>query len=88
MIQGKTQSGFEYEIQDETLDNMELIELIAQVDSDPIKLPKFLSLFLGEEQKQKLYDHLRTDKGNVPIESVEKEVMEILTEGSKKTKNS
>lgn len=87
MLKGKTKSGFEFSISDESLDNMELIETLAGVDANPLLLPRLVSQLLGEDQKQELYNHLRTDSGVVPVSKVSDEIMEIFQSG-KDTKNS
>lgn len=77
---GKTKSGFEYEIPAHHLDNYELLELFAEVDENPLVVPKLITLLLGTEQKDRLIEHLRTEDGNVPIESVTNELTEIMKE--------
>lgn len=86
MIKGKTKSGFEYEIPDENLNNFELLEAIAEVDENPLIVPKLLHLLLGKEQATKLKDHLRTEKGMVPTEKINDEITEIF-ESQSETKN-
>jgi hypothetical protein len=41
---------------------------------------------LGKDQKKKLYDHVRTDDGRVPVEKLSTEIQEIF-EASNATKN-
>lgn len=87
MIEGKLKSGFEYKIEDHALDNMELLDAIAEVDQNPMVLSKVLKMLLGPEQRKKLYDHLRDPKnGNVPIVAVSDAVAEIFS-GSSQLKN-
>lgn len=74
----KTASGFEFEIEDGVLDNMELLDAIAELEENPLKLTKVVKLLLGEETKERLYDHVRNDKGRVPAEALSKEVAEIF----------
>lgn len=78
MIKGKTNSGFEFEIQEHVLDSMELLEAIVEADENPLVMPKIVNMILGKEQKKKLYEHLRTKDGNVPIMAVAQEVAEIF----------
>ncbi len=86
-IVGKTESGFEYEINKAELNNMYLFDVISDVDDGHLeKLPKLLSLLLGEEQKKKLYKYLEDEKGHVSIEKCAKEVVEILN-NNQSTKN-
>lgn len=87
MIEGKLKSGFEYKIEDHVLDNMELLDAIAEVDQNPMVLSKVLKMLLGDDQRKKLYDHLRDPKnGNVPIVAVSDAVAEIFS-GSGQLKN-
>ena len=78
MLKGKTKSGFEYEVADETLNNFELIEVLSEVDSNPLLVPKLVKMLLGEEQKNKLSNHVRNEKGIVPVDSISNEIMEIF----------
>ncbi len=86
-IVGTTESGFEYRINKAELDNMYLFDVISDVDDGHLeKLPKLLTLLLGEEQKKKLYKHLEDENGHVSIEKCAKEVVEILN-SNQSTKN-
>lgn len=87
MIEGKLKSGFEYKIEEHVLDNMELVDAITEVDQNPTALSKVIKMLLGDEQRKKLYDHLRDPKnGNVPIVAVSDAVAEIFS-GSGQLKN-
>ncbi len=79
MIKGKIASGFEYEIEDHKLNNMELLDAIVDMEDNPLGITKVVNLLLGAEQKKALYDHLREQKGNVPIDAVSNAVVEIFT---------
>lgn len=86
MIKGKTSSGFNYTISDSSLNNFELLEVMGEVDKNPLLIPKMVLLLLGEKQKTELLNHLRTTDGTVPNDVVSNEIMEMI-KGSKKTKN-
>lgn len=86
MIKGKTKTGFSYQIDEESLNDYEMLELFADVDENPLVAPKILKSLLGEEQTKKIKDHVRTDKGRVPIEPLMAEITDILT--NSKLKNS
>ena len=74
-----TKSGFIIDMAPETLDDMEVFELIVEVDKgDATKLPALLGLILTPEQKTALYDHCRTEEGRVPISKVVAEFAEIM----------
>ena len=87
MITGKTSSGFEYKIAKARLENYELIEALAEVDANPLLLPKTVNLLLGKEQTSKLKDHLRDEEGLVSSEKLSNEIMEIF-QAQDETKNS
>lgn len=88
MITGKTSSGFAFSISDEALDNMELLDAIADTcDGKVLAVSKVCRLLLGDEQRKRLYDHLRSESGSVPSGAVSKELLEIFNAGGKETKN-
>ena len=77
-IEGKTTTGFEYKIEVKRLNDMELLEVFAELDTNPVALPRALEMLFGKEGKKALYNHVRTESGEVPIDSIEKELSEIL----------
>lgn len=87
MITGKTESGFEFEINKSLLDNYELVENLAELESKPLLLTKIVVQILGKEQADALKDFIRDENGVVALSKMEKEITEILKSGSK-TKNS
>lgn len=89
MIKGKLANGFEFEIEENTVDNMELVDALAQAqDDDPMAISKVCTLFLGKELKKKLYSYLRTQDGRVPVEQVTQSIMEMFSFFGKEGKNS
>ena len=78
MLKGVTKSGFSYEISDERLENYELFELMAEVDDNPILMPKVVKLMFGEEGTNRLKEHLRNENGFVPMQKFNEEVEQIL----------
>lgn len=82
MLKGKTKSGFAFDIPDERLNNMELLDALAELDAgDSTQMSWVLKQLFSPEQKKALYDHLRTPAGTVPIEAVVAELEEILASG-------
>jgi len=86
-VKGKTKSGFEYEIPEENLNNYELVESIGGIEENPLLITKTVTLLLGEEQKERLKDHVRTETGIVPTDKISDEIMEIF-ENQQEAKNS
>ena len=61
------------------LDNMELIDAMAEAQSDnPAMFSKAVVLLLGKDQRDRLYDHIRKDDGRVSIEEVTNAFVEIF----------
>lgn len=83
----KTSSGFTCVIKPECLEDMELIELLAKLDDEPLTITKILDKILGEDMKKKLYDHVREKSGRVPVQAVSKELSEIFTLAGEDLKN-
>ena len=87
MITGRTSTGFEFSIDEKVLDDMELVDAIAETETNPTAISTVLTLLLGKRKKE-LYDHLRTEDGRVPVSSISEAVTEIFNAGGKETKNS
>jgi hypothetical protein len=86
MISGKTKSGFEFNLDDEAMNDMELLEDLKKLDSgDVLAVPSILERMLGK-QKDDLYNHVRTESGRVPIDALVEELKGIF-ETSKDAKN-
>lgn len=83
-IKGKTSSDFEFEIETDSLNDMEVVDaLVDMMDtSNEMKAMRsvkvLLDKVLGEKQKQRLYDHVKVD-GRVPIDKINTEFVEILS---------
>lgn len=78
-MRGNLSNGFEYAVDMSVLDNMELIEAIADVDGgNVLKLPKLVELILGSDQKARLYESVRDKSGRVPTAKVTEAVKEIF----------
>lgn len=58
MKKGKTESGFEFTVDEEILESWEFVELLAEVDENTLKSVSLLKLLLGKEQIDKLKEHL------------------------------
>lgn len=88
-MQGTTKSGFKFEVNEEAVKSMEFIDLVNDLNESPMVLGKVITFMLGEDQKEKLYKHVRGDKKFTPVEGVNKEVEEIfdLINEAPETKN-
>lgn len=88
MIEGKTKSGFSFKINEDAKNDIELIEELKAIDDGDLRfIPNVIEKLLGNEQKKALYEHLRTDKGTVPIDKCIDILAEMLNKENE-TKNS
>ena len=78
MLKGKTKTGFQYEFDEKILKNYELVELLAEVDDDPLVLPKIIKMLLGDRVEE-LKDHVRDADGVVDIEKMLNEFQDIFS---------
>lgn len=78
VITGKTKTGFEYEIDKKILNDYELLEDIDNIGKTPLIIIKLLKKLLKEEQLEKLKEHIRNEEGIVPIDKMEKELIDIF----------
>lgn len=77
MITGKTQTGFEFSIDERRLKNYELVEALAELENNPLLLTKIVKLLLGDDA-EKLKDHVRDDSGFVDTEKMNVEIADIF----------
>lgn len=80
-----TSTGFKFYLDKKRLGNYEFIEAIAEVDDNPLVLPKVVKLLLGDNQADKLKNHVRDEDGIVSTEKMMSEIQEIFA--SQKVKN-
>lgn len=79
MKRGITESGFEFEINEEILDDYDFLELMCKIDEGDTKLTiKMVDMLLGDEQKEKLKEHVRNESGKVSARRLLDEVGEIF----------
>lgn len=87
MTKGKLDNGFEFEIDEEALDDMRYVELIRSAGDDPVASLELAEATLGVEQKERLYKHLENDKGRVPSEAFYDAISEIFEKAGNAVKN-
>lgn len=88
MVTGTTSSGFSFALEETVLDNMELVDTLAQMqEGDPLAISAVVRMVLGD-QRRALYDHLRTADGRVPASAVSEEIRQIFDAFGKAGKNS
>lgn len=87
-IKGVTRSGFDFTIDQDLLDDMELIELLAEaMGENPFVFPKVIEKLLGKEQKQALYAFLKEKDGRVSVKTVGEAVADMFAAAGEPGKN-
>lgn len=77
-MKGETKTGFKFEVDTELLDDAEFLEMWKDAQEDGLKAFDVIEVLLGKEQKKRLYDHVRNDKGRVPVDLVTDELGDII----------
>jgi len=74
-----TKSGFEFDLDENRLNDMETFDcIVALSDGDTTMVPRILTRLLSKEAKKALYDHVRLEDGRVPIDAVSAELSAIF----------
>ena len=71
MITAKTESGFSIELEDDALEDQELFDAISGMQDGNV-------FSMSKEGRKKLYDHLRTPDGRVPVAKVADALGELM----------
>lgn len=77
-IEGVTSTGFKYKIEKRRLNNYILLELMGDLETNPLLITKVVRLLLGDEQKDKLVEHIKDDDGIVDMEKMNSEIEDIF----------
>ena len=76
---GTTASGFEFEMEDDLLKDVEFLEIFYAVQrGDTGAVFDLIGAALGKDQKKALYDHVRNGKGKVMIEDLTPELEDMF----------
>lgn len=78
-IEGKTKAGFAFKIKYNNLNNMELLDVLEEVDENPLAIATAINMLLGKDGKKALYDFVRLEDGTVPADLVIGNLMEIFS---------
>ena len=65
MITGVTKSGFHFRVDENAMNDMELVDILADnTMDDSFRMSQVLRKLLPGEQRKALYDHVRVDGDN------------------------
>ena len=88
MKQGKTQTGFEFELSENIGNDYEVVELLSELEENPLVLTRLVVKILGKDQAKRLKDHVRDAEGRVPTDRMTEEIVDIFQNSGEETKNS
>lgn len=78
-ITGTTESGFQYTLPPDAIDDYELLEDLSNVDNgDASKIPVAARRLLGDAQLEALKNHVRKENGRVPATKMVEEITQIF----------
>lgn len=79
MITGTTESGFEFCLSEESLDDYELLEDLCDIDNgDVSKITMAANRLLGKEQMKALKEHVRNEEGRISATKMVDEITQIF----------
>ena len=88
MVKGTTKNGFRFCVDENSMNDMELVDVLADPDmDDAFRMSHVVRKLLPGDQRKALYDHLRVD-GRVPVDAVVAAVEEIFAAMGNNGKNS
>ena len=88
MICGKTKTGFAFSVDENCMNDMELVDILADDSTDEaFRMSKLLKKLLPGQQRNALYDHVRVN-GRVPVDAIVAEVGDIFAAMGNPGKNS
>lgn len=88
MINGVTKSGFKFSVDKNCMNDMELVDVLADTSmDDAFRMSHVIKKLLPMDQRAALYDHVRVD-GRVPVDAVVAAVEDIFAAIGNDGKNS
>lgn len=89
MVTGKTKTGFAFSVDENAMNDMELVDVLADKEiDDAFRMSYILKRLLPADQRKQLYDHVRTDAGRVPVDALVPEIEDIFAAMGEAGKNS
>ena len=78
MINGKTTSGFEFEVDERMMKDMRFVRVFREWQKNNFAQADVLDYMLGKDGAEKLEEHLEDKSGYVDSQKVADEMSEIL----------
>ena len=88
MINVKTDSGFSCKVNEEKIDDMKFLKLLREMEKSTYLIDDVARVMIGDENTDKLYEHLEQEDGRVPTSLFITTVLEIMEKAGQKSKKS
>ncbi len=87
-VKGTTTSGFNFSLDTDDMNDMRVIEALAEVEKgNVLYVIDLIKLMLGTEQKEALFKHVANKDGKVSPELCMVEIKEIFEKAGNEVKN-
>lgn len=87
MVEGVTNSGFAFTVDENAINDMEIIDAFVEIqEGNPAAYTTVVKKLFTSEQKKALYDHVR-ENGRVPLDRLALEINDILSLMGEPAKN-
>lgn len=88
MVKGKTKTGFEFEINENAFNDMEVLDALSALNKGEVfAISDLCNKLFGNEQKKRLYDHIREEDGRIPLEKFSDELKDVMELSGTEGKN-
>lgn len=83
----KLENGFAVKVEENIFHNMRLIDALAASKKDGTELSNVFVMILGEEQREKLYEHIESNGDTVTVEMIGEIIKELSGKLGEDSKN-
>jgi len=78
-VTGTTKTGFPFEIDKDVFDDWDTMDIVRRIHGgDSFAIFDLIPRILGQDQTEKLKEHVREESGRVPVSKMNEEVMDIM----------
>ena len=79
VVKGKTKTGFEFELDNELIDDYEVLEMYEDIKETGLGVRKLLTRLIGEDGYNRLKEHCRKKDGTISAKRIGHEMNDIMS---------
>ena len=79
VVKGKTKTGFEFELDNELIDDYEVLEMYEDITETGLGVRKLLIKLIGEDGYNRLKEHCRKKDGTISAKRIGHEMNDIMS---------